>query len=161
MFRGDIMADKDVQYSQDGLWQIELVAFKINLGVYKAIGTTIRVRHKETQRSWFGLGSSYEAWVERSVESISISNVYEGILPSTVPGAASKSCSESSTSSCDCRLWSVGIGISVDASASPGSPDWGTSSPSPGASLDVRTVRGSGTALIAGESIRVGEVQAG
>lgn len=154
------MATRDVQYTNDGSWQVEIVAFKTNLFFYKAIGTTITVRHKETRRSWFGWGPAYEAWVERPAERINITNTYEGILPSTIPGVASRSCSESNKSSCDCRLWSAGIGISVEASPSPGTPEWGTSRPSSGASLEVRSVRGSGSAFISGNLIRLGEVQA-
>lgn len=154
------MANRDTKYSSDGSWQVEIVAFKINLFFYKTIGTTVTVRHKETRRSWFGLGAPYEAWVERPAESISINNTYEGILPSTIPGVALRSCSVTNASSCDCRLWSVGIGISMDASPSPGTPDWNTSHPGSGASLEVRSVRGIGTAAIAGNLIHVGEVQA-
>lgn len=152
---------KDVKYTNDGNWQVEMVAFKINLFFYKAIGSTITVRHMEARRRWWlWWEPPHIEWVKRPADNITINNSFEGILPDTIPGAAFRSCSTSKASRCDCRLWSVGIGISVDASPSPGDPDWGTTRPSSAASLDVRSVRGSGYAVIAGAMIQVGEVRA-
>jgi hypothetical protein len=155
------MADRDLKFTKDGNWQVEIVAFKIDLFVYKAIGTTITARRREKARSWFGLGPEYETWVERPVDEIGVANVYEGILPSTISGVASRSCQERNRSSCDCRLWSVGLGIKVDASASSGGPDTDTAFPSRGSSLEVRSVTGSGSAFINGEVVRLAAVRAG
>jgi hypothetical protein len=112
-----------------------------------AIGTTITVYHKEMRKSWFGLRPSYETWVETAVDIVRVTNLYDGILPSLAPGVSSISCQEDNNSRCDCRLWSVGIGIKVKAS-SPGTPDWDTTRPDSGASLEVRSVRANGAATI-------------
>ncbi len=154
------MASKQIKYTKDNMWQVEITAFHINLFVYKAIGATMKVRHKEKSRGFLGLGGGQEKWVERSVQGLRIDNLYEGLLPSLTSGAARRSCSVQNKSTCDCRLWSAGVGISMDANPNTGYPDLNTTMPSAAASLDVRSVTSMGYATINGESVTIGPVSA-
>ena len=154
------MSDTDIRYSKDGNWKVEFKAFKTNLFVYKEIGTKITVYHKDLARGFLGLGSKKPRWVERPATSLSIYNTFEGTLPNLSPSAAQRSASRENADSCECKLWSAGIGVSMDASASPGLPDVGTAKPSPKALLDVRSVRGRGTVFIGQEMIVLQEVYA-
>lgn len=156
------MSDTVKKTSNDGSWEAELHAFKINLIAYKAIGATLTVRHREMRRPWWAPWSAPQpTWVSRAVPQLSVGNTYKGLLPSLTPAAASRSCSASNSSSCDCRLWAVGVGISMDASASTGLPDPGTTTPGGGASLDVRSVDSTGrVTLPGGETISLGPVSA-
>ena len=148
--------------SSDGTWRVELSAFKTNLLVYKAIGATLNVQHRERARSWWPWGPYVDKWVDRAVPALSVQNAYQGVLPSLAPSVANRSCGATNASSCDCRLWAVGIGISVDASANTGLPDPGTAGPSGGASLDVRSVTSNGRATLpGGEVVAVGPATAG
>jgi hypothetical protein len=153
------MASKDVKETPDGQWQVELNAFATNLFVYKAIGSAIVTRRWERRRGFLGIGGG-EGWVERPVDGLTVSNSYEGILPSTVPGVARRSAATRNSSSCDERLWSVGIAMTIPASADSGLPDPGHATPGGAASLDVRSVEGRGTALIAGLRLDLGPVDA-
>jgi hypothetical protein len=148
--------------SRDGNWTAELRAFKINLFVYKAIGATLTVRHKQLRRSrWAPWSAPQPAWVAGVVPDISISNTYQGLLPSLSPAAARRSCSAVQASSCDCRLWSIGVSISMDASADTGLPNPGTTLPGAGPSLDVRSVDSNGSATLPnGEVLALGPVSA-
>jgi hypothetical protein len=153
------MAGTVTKLSQDGNWQAELGAFNINLFFYKAIGATIRVRHKEMKRNFFW-ESYWLDWVEKSVPGLSVTDTFSGLLPNLSPAAASRSERASNASSCDCRLWSVGIGISMDASADTGLPNPNTASPG-GASLEVRSVSATGQAILPnGEVLMVGPATA-
>jgi hypothetical protein len=153
------MAGTVTQLSRDGNWQAELGAFNINLFFYKAIGATLRVRHKEMKRNFFW-ESYWLDWVEKPVPSLSVTDTFRGLLANLSPAAASRSERASNASACDCRLWSVGIGISMDASANTGLPNPDTASPS-GASLEVRSVSATGQAILPnGELISVGPATA-
>ncbi|HEV2991882.1 MAG TPA: hypothetical protein VG759_25825 [Candidatus Angelobacter sp.] len=153
------MSDKDVRYSKDGNWQVTMSAFKINLGVYQTIGTNIKVRHKEMVKQWFGLGGSKQEWVERPVSSIAISNSFSGTLANHAPGVASRSNAARNQSSCDCSIWAVGIGITINENPSTGLPNPGNTQPSsPGIDLGVTGVQGTGNAVIGSETIFVGPV---
>jgi hypothetical protein len=154
------MASTVTMVSKDGTWQAELAAFHTDVFFYKAIGATLRVRHKEMKRNFFW-ESYWLDWVERPVPSVSVSDTFSGILPSLTAAAASKFERAANASACDCRLWSVGIGLSMNASAGTGLPDPSTGRPSSGASLEVRSVSATGQALLPnGEVLQVGPATA-
>ncbi|GEA90244.1 hypothetical protein [Cellulomonas cellasea] len=154
------MSSQSTVYTTDGQWKLEAYAFKSYLVVYSSIGSGGRTFHWERQRRWFDPWYHHFHWVEQPVEQISVSTTYAGILPRTVPGAAHRSASGADTSSVEEKIWAVGIGVSIDATAGTGGPDWGTASPGGMPKLDVRGVRGHVTARIAGETLSA-DVEAG
>lgn len=170
------MVSSIVKFFDNGSGKVVMNAFKTDIFLYKAIGTTINVYHKEMGRvlwvpgrGWkvgsFGRGGVYaaepqETWQPYYADSISIVNNYSGLLPSISPSAASRACSSRNSSVCDCRLWAVGLGISIPASSGGGGPDIEGSTPSASASLEVRSVTGHGTVVIKGQVINIGDVEA-
>jgi len=136
------MAKKDVKFSNDGNWEITFEAFRTNFVIYQSIGTAIGVRKKNSEGQW-----KYERAI-----SISISNKYLGLLPSSHPGQFSKPCPVvHNDCKAKCMLWAVGVGVSVDASASTGLPDTDTARPNAAAKLDVRAVIGHASVMVEGQ----------
>ena len=154
------MASTVTQLSQDGNWQAELSAFHTDVFFYKAIGATLRLRHKEMHRNFFWESYSL-GWVDKAVPSLSVTDTFSGVLPSLTAAAASRSVRVANNSACDCRLWSIGVGLSMDASSGTGLPDPSTGRPSSGAALDVRSVSATGSAVLPnGEVLTVGPATA-
>lgn len=149
------MADRDEQFTADGTWRATMTAFKLNFFFYKAIGTSIVVHHKEQRRSglfgWWG--PFVDTWIERPADGIRIINTYAGPTARQAEALGLGECSARQQQSLDCRLWAVGIGVSVTYDAPLGGfPPNPT--PTPGATiLDVRAVRGIGMVGVAGESL--------
>src|SRR5258706_3198208 len=137
------------KFSNDGNWQAELSAFHFDSPIYRTIGATLSVRHKELHRNFFW-ESFTVSWVDKPAQSLGVVATFAGILPSLSAAVASRSAHATNASSCDCRLWSVGIGVGLNASAGTGLPSLSETPfpPSGGASLEVRSVSASGQGLL-------------
>jgi hypothetical protein len=77
--------------------------------------------------------------------------MFEGILPSTVPGVANRSDARYETSEADVRYWAFGVGIKL-------APEVRPAGPGGAADLLIRVVRATAGATINGENIRCDEV---
>jgi hypothetical protein len=128
-------------------------AYIISAFVYKAIGTSVTVRHKETARGFLGLGPLRERWVDRRAQGITIINRYSGLLPTLSSAAAERTCTSRNASHLDCRLWALGAGISIPASPRDGLPNTREAMPAASASLEVRAVVGTAFVTINGEVV--------
>jgi hypothetical protein len=140
-------------YSQDGQWKVQVNAFKNYYLVYSSIGTEVTTYHWEPQRRWYDPWYNFYRWVERPVDSISINNRYTGLTASLSPAAANRSASAYNRSYLEEKLWAVGLGVSMDASADTGLPDSGTAGPCCGAKLDVRGVKSQVSVRIGNEVV--------
>ena len=155
------MAGKDEALTDDGMWMATMGAGELNLFFYKSIGTKVDVFHKEQRRSGpFGWsGPLVDTWVPANADSITISNTYYGSTAAQAQALGLGSCPATPSgprASLDCKLEAFGVGVSVtydkplgftgDLGGVPPNP-----SPTPGASLDVRAVRGRGTVQIGNE----------
>jgi uncharacterized protein DUF3892 len=155
------MPGQDEKLTPDGMWKATMGAFDLNLFFYKAIGTKIDVFHKEQRHSgpfgWWG--PLVDTWVPANADSITITNTYYGATAAAANAFGLGSCPPPGTASgarpsLDCRLWAVGIGVSVtydkplglSGDLPGGLPP--NPSPTPGATLDVRAVSGRGTVII-------------
>ncbi len=138
-------------HTSDGQWKVEVTAFKNYLVVYSSIGTEVTAYHWERERRWYDPWYNHHHWVKRPVDRISITNRYSGLLPSMDPSGAVRTASASRASHLEEKLWAVGIGVSMDASAGSGLPDPGTAGPCCGAKLDVREVEGTAHVRIGDE----------
>ncbi|GAA3923438.1 hypothetical protein [Actinoplanes auranticolor] len=152
------MATESRAYTRDRTWRLVLTAWRTNLLFYNAIGATVHAQHWEETTVWIFFKK--QDWVDKPVESIEVSATFQGVLPSTVPGAARRSDRRVNAAEADARLWSAGIGISVDAGAGSGLPDPGTAKPGIGPKLDVRSVQATANAVVNGEILRCDEVSA-
>jgi len=150
------MASRDVKYTVDGNWQFTLQAFKVDAIVYKTIGAGITARHKEMSGPFWHRSIG---WVERPVDTLSVSTNYEGVIPSA--GALNKGNILHDGSNCEHRLWAAGIGVSLDGSRESGLPNLGSITPTgPTATLDVQRVRATARVQVRGEAVQLGEVSA-
>jgi hypothetical protein len=155
------MATESRAYSRDETWRIVLTAWRFNSPFYNSIGATIKAQHWEEFTTWLFVKKT--DWVEKPVDSISVSATFEGLLPGSVPSAGSRSDVRYNSSDADVRLWAVGASIGLPLPAEPSggfgperSPP-ATPGPNP-ASLDVRRVRAVGGATIGTENLECAEV---
>lgn len=152
------MAGKDEALTSDGMWMATMGAGELNLFFYKEIGTKVDVFHKEQRHSgpfgWWG--PLVDTWVPANADSITITNTYYGATAAEAQALGLGSCPATPSgprASLDCKLWAVGVGVSVTYDKPLGATgDFGglppNPSPTPGASLEVRAVRGRGTVQI-------------
>lgn len=103
------MPSETTVVSGDGQWKADVEAYKTNLLFYRSIGCEVKVYHREeTSNIW---GNKVTDWVRRNADSIFIRNVYRGSGPGT--GTQDKTCSNAS--SCELKLWSVGVTLTIPA----------------------------------------------
>jgi hypothetical protein len=143
------VASSTQAYTQDGNWRLVLSAWKVSLGLYNAIGATIKAQHWEEQTVW--LFSKRTDWFDKPVDSISVSARFEGILPTNAPGIAQRGDLRQFSSEADVRYFAFGAGIML-------APDIGPAGPGGAADLLIRSVRATGGATINGENIQCEEV---
>jgi uncharacterized protein DUF3892 len=155
------MAGKDEAVTADGTWMATMGAGELNLFFYKSIGTKVDVFHKEQRRSgpfgWWG--PLVDTWVPANADSITISNTYYGSTAREAQALGLGSCPPTPSgprASLECKLEAFGVGVSVTYDKPLGATgDFGglppNPSPTPGASLEVRAVRGRGTVAIGGQ----------
>jgi hypothetical protein len=157
------MAGKDEAMTPDGMWMATMGAFEQNLFFYKAIGTKVDVFHKEPRRSgpfgWWG--PLVDTWVPGNADEIRITNNYFGSTAREAEALGLGICPPAGTQSSprpslDCRLqaWGIGGSWTYDKPAGLSGPIAGLPSnptPTPGATLDVRAVRGRGSVRIGTE----------
>lgn len=144
------MASTVTLNGSDGLWKAEVRAFKNYYIVYSSIGTEVKVYRRERYRRWYDPWYKHTHWRSSPADYITISNTYQGSLPSQVPTAAQRSADRENTSTLEEKIWAFGVGVSMDASAGTGFPDPGSASPG-GVKLDVRSVQGTATVRMGNE----------
>lgn len=144
------MSPQSRVYSSDEQWRVVLSTWRSSFLIYNEIGANVKVQHWEEVSSWL-FWKKWD-WVDRPAEAVSVHARFEGLLPSTVPGAADLVDRRSNSSEAKAVIWSFGINIKLDGAGS--SPPIGAGAPN----LDVRSVTGTGGATVNGESLRPPEV---
>ena len=144
------MSSSVTLHTPDGLWKVEVVAFKNWRLVYSSIGTEVKVFRRERYRRWYDPWYKHTHWKAAPAEYIAISNTFRGLLPSRSVSAAQRSNEGRHIDSLEEKIWSVGLGVSMDASASTGLPDPGSTSLG-GVKLDVQSVSGHVVVVVAAE----------
>jgi hypothetical protein len=157
------MAGKDEALTNDGMWMATMGAGELNLFFYKSIGTKVDVFHKEQRRSgpfgWWG--ALVETWVPANADSITITNTYYGSTAPEAQALGLGSCPATPSgprASLECKLEAFGVGVTVtyDKALGASGPAGGlptNPTATPGATLDVRAVRGRGTVMIGNEAL--------
>ena len=90
--------------------------------------------------------SPHTDWVAKAASSISISNTYTGVIGTAV---GTQHVAQVNVSHSELKIWSVGISLSFDATASPGGPG-DPNFPGGAPSFEVRSVTGNATVMLPG-----------
>jgi hypothetical protein len=149
---------KDEKFASDGVTRVSIEAFSVNLLLYHALGSTVRVQRKNHHSVLF---VSWDSWDGVNVQSVSVSNSYAGLIAvQGGAGVAHRSAHANNTDSSDDRIWNFGTALSMDATAGTGGPDPNTATPGTAPTLLLRSVTGVGAAIVNGVQIQVGPVTA-
>src|SRR5262245_27685377 len=112
------MAGKDEALTSDGMWMATMGAGGINAFFYKEIGTKVDVFHTGQRRAgplgWWG--PLVDAWVPANATSITIVNTYYGSTAREAQALGLGNCPQGPSgprASLECKLWAVGVGVSV------------------------------------------------
>jgi hypothetical protein len=136
-------------YTRDGNWRVVLSVWKFESPFYSTIGANAKAQHWETQTVW--LFVSKTGWFDKPADSVSVSARFEGILPSTAPGVATRGAVSHGASEADVRYYTVGGGLTL-------APDIGPAGSGGATDLRIRSVRATGGATINGEGVECAEV---
>jgi hypothetical protein len=141
------MANQVTLFSVDETWKVQISSFKTNLFFYNAIGTSVDVWHREQVGGNVWGAAPHTDWVAKAASSISITNAYTGVIGTAV---GTQHQSEVNVAHSELKIWSVGISISFDATASPGGPG-DPNLPGGAPSFEVRSVTGNASVSLPGQ----------
>ncbi|MFE2424637.1 hypothetical protein [Streptomyces hokutonensis] len=151
-------------YTADRSARLVLSGWKTDALVYSSVGGKIYAERYAKRGGFISLFEDY-GWVKATVEAMSVTVVFQGLLPGAVPALRSQTDGGPSRHVSEVSYWAVGLGVKVDmvgGSIAPG----GVILPNPGpalgpANVDVRGLLVRGSGLIDGQRLTCDEIVVG